>query len=71
MLTLLNASEVRVTLFTYAFQDDTSVFYFKELVDDSGCMIDSMLTDKDGYAIDDPILFQKVIDFLVQRAQSF
>ena len=61
---LLNKIESTVTEVTYTFQDKTSVFYYKEWLDDSGKVIDCLIRDKDGSEIDDPLLFEEVQEFI-------
>jgi len=61
---LLNKTESTVTEVTYTLQDDLSAFYYKEWLNDSGKVIDSILRDKDGYEIDDPILLEEVQQFI-------
>jgi len=61
---LLNKTESTVTEVTYTLQDDLSAFYYKEWLDDSGKVIDSILRDKDGYEIDDSILLEEVQQFI-------
>jgi len=61
---LLNKIESTVTEVTYTFQDKTSVFYYKEWLDDSGKVIDCLMRDKDGSEIDDPLLFEEVQEFI-------
>ena len=47
---LLDKTESVVTEVTYTLADDISPFYYKEWLNDSGHVIDSILRDKDGYA---------------------
>ena len=61
---LLNKTESIVTEVTYTLQDKTSVFYYKEWLDDSGKVIDCLMRDKDGSEIDDPLLFEEVQEFI-------
>ena len=61
---LLNKIESTVTEVTYTLQDKTSVFYYKEWLNDSGKVIDCLIRDKDGYEIDDPLLFEEVQEFI-------
>ena len=61
---LLSRTEFTVTEVVYTFQDETSAFYYKELVNAQGDVIDSLLRDKDGYQIDDPALLERVWDFI-------
>jgi hypothetical protein len=61
---LLNKTESIVTEVTYTLQDKTSVFYYKEWLNDSGKVIDCLMRDKDGYEIDDPLLFEEVQEFI-------
>ncbi len=53
-----------VTEVTYTLADDISPFYYKEWLNDSGKVIDSILRDKDGYEIDDPALLEEVQNFV-------
>lgn len=61
---LLNKTKSIVTEVTYTLQDKTSVFYYKEWLDDSGKVIDCLMRDKDGSEIDDPLLFEEVQEFI-------
>ena len=61
---LLSRTEFTVTEVVYTFQDETSAFYYKELINAQGEVIDSLLRDKDGYQIDDPALLERVWDFI-------
>jgi hypothetical protein len=61
---LLKKEEVNVIENTYTIQDETSVFYYKELIDSKGKVVDSFLRDKDGFEIDDPILLEEVEEFI-------
>ena len=61
---LLNKTESIVTEVTYILQDKTSVFYYKEWLNDSGKVIDCLMRDKDGSEIDDPLLFEEVQEFI-------
>ena len=61
---LLNKTESTVTEVTYTLQDKTSVFYYKEWLNDSGKVIDCLMRDKDGSEIDDPLLFEEVQEFI-------
>lgn len=61
---LLSRTESTVTEVVYTFQDETSAFYYKELINAQGEVIDSLLRDKDGYQIDDPALLERVWDFI-------
>jgi len=49
---------------TYIIQDDKGKIIYKEWVNDSGKVIDSTLRDKDGYEIDDPELYDQVMEFI-------
>ena len=60
---LLDQTQSVVTEITYTFQDDTSVFYYKEWWN-RGKFVDCLLRDKDGHEIDDPDLLEKVQNFL-------
>ena len=60
---LLNKESV-VTEVTYTLADNTSLFYYKEWLNDSGKVIDFVLRDKDGYEIDDPALLEEVQNFV-------
>ena len=57
---VLNKQESTVTEVTYTLQDNTSEFYYKEWLNDSGKVIDCILRDKDGNEIDDAVLLEKV-----------
>jgi len=61
---LLNKTESTVTEVSYTLQDDLGAFYYKEWLNDSGKVIDSILRDKDGYEIDDPNLLEEVQQFI-------
>ena len=61
---LLNKTESTVTEVTYTLQDKTSVFYYKELIDSKGKVVDAFLRDKDGFEIEDPILLEEVEEFI-------
>ena len=61
---LLNKTESIVTEVTYTLQDKTSVFYYKEWLNDSGKVIDCLMRDKDGSEINDPLLFEEVQEFI-------
>ena len=61
---LLKKEEVSVIENTYTLQDETSVFYYKELINSKGKVVDSFLRDKDGFEIDDPILLEEVGEFV-------
>lgn len=61
---LLNKTVSTVTEVTYALQDETSAFYYKEFLNEKGKVIDSLLRDKDGFEIDDPALLEKVEEFV-------
>jgi len=57
---ILNKAEHVVTQVVYTIQDDTSVFYYKEWIDSSGKVIDSIITSKDGETINEDELTEKV-----------
>ena len=61
---LLNKTESTVTEVTYTLQDKTSVFYYKEWLNDSGKVIDCLMRDKDGSEINDPLLFEEGQEFI-------
>ena len=61
---LLKKEEVNVIENTYTIQDETSVFYYKVLIDSYGSVVDAFLRDKDGFEIDDPILLEEVEEFI-------
>jgi hypothetical protein len=61
---LLSKTESTVTEVTYTLEDETSVFYYKEWLNDSGKVIDCLMRDKDGYDIDDSLLFEQVQEFI-------
>ena len=63
-MVLLSRTEFTVTEVVYTFEDETSAFYYKELINAHGEVIDSLLRDKDGYQIDDPTLLERVWDFI-------
>ena len=66
-LNLLSKEESTVTEVTYTFQDETGAFFYKEWLNDSGKVIDSLMRDKDGYQIDDPVLLEQVQEFLDEQ----
>jgi len=49
---------------TYTLKDETGVLVYKEWVDQSGSVIDFTLRNKDGEDIDDPELFDQVMEFI-------
>lgn len=57
---ILERVESKVTEVTYTLQDNISAFYYKEWMNEKGKVIDSLLRDKDGNEIDDPILMEQV-----------
>jgi hypothetical protein len=61
---LLKKEEVNVIENTYTLQDETSVFYYKEFLNSKGKVVDSLLRDKDGFEINDPILLEEVEEFI-------
>jgi hypothetical protein len=61
---LLSKTESTVTEVTYTLEDETSVFYYKEWLNDSGRVIDCLIRDKDGYEIDDSLLLEQVQEFI-------
>ena len=61
---LLRKEEVNVIENTYTLQDETSVFYYKEFINSKGKVVDSFLSDKDGFEIDDPSLLENVQEFI-------
>ena len=61
---LLRKEEVNVIENTYTLQDETSVFYYKEFINSKGKVVDSLLSDKDGFEIDDPSLLENVQEFI-------
>jgi hypothetical protein len=61
---LLKKEEVNVIENTYTIQDETSVFYYKEFINSKGKVVDSLLRDKDGFEIDNPILLEEVEEFI-------
>ena len=61
---LLLKVSTTVTEVSYTFQDEISAFYYKELINAEGDVIDCMLRDKDGHEIDDPSLLERVHDFI-------
>ena len=61
---LLKKEEVNVIENTYTLQDGTSVFYYKEFINSKGKVVDSLLSDKDGFEIDDPSLLENVQEFI-------
>lgn len=63
---ILSKVTTQVVETVYTIQDETSVFYYKEWINDSGKVIDAMLMDKDGYQIDDPVLMECVEVFVDQ-----
>ena len=67
---LLDKIESIVTEVTYTLADNTSLFYYKEWLNDSGKVIDFVLRDKDGYEIDDPALLEEVQNFVDNLEQQ-
>ena len=61
---LLRKEEVNVIENTYTLQDETSVFYYKEFINSKGKVVDSFLSDKDGFEIDDPSLLENIQEFI-------
>jgi len=49
---------------TYILQDDNGKLIYKEWIDEKGEVVDSVLRDKDGYAIEDWELYDKVQNFI-------
>jgi hypothetical protein len=49
---------------TYTLKDETGVLIYKEWVDESGSVMDFTLRNKDGEDIDDPELFDQVMEFI-------
>ena len=66
-LNLLQKQESTVTEVIYTLQDDTGSFFYKEWLNESGKVIDSLMRDKDGYQIDDPALLEQVQEFLDEQ----
>jgi hypothetical protein len=66
---LLNSTQSQVTVQEFTIEDETSVFIYKEIIED-GHVIDSILRDKDGFEIDDPVLFDKVCNFVDTLLQN-
>jgi hypothetical protein len=62
---LLNKQETITTTVVFTLQDETGAFYYKEWINDGGEVVDSMMVDKDGYQINDPVLLEEVESFLV------
>ena len=67
---ILSKVTTQVVETVYTFQDETSVFYYKEWLDDRGKVIDEMLMDKDGYQIDDPVLWEQVQEFVAMMDEE-
>ena len=62
---LLNHDVMRsVEEHTYILQDDNGKLVYKEWIDEKGEVVDSVLRDKDGYAIEDWELYDKVQNFI-------
>lgn len=60
-LTLLNHEVMpRVEEHIYTFEDANGKLLYKEWIDESGKVIDSMLSDTDGFTIDDFDLLMQV-----------
>jgi len=49
---------------TYTLKDEKGVLVYKEWVDQSGSVMDFTLRNKDGEDIDDPELFDQVMEFI-------
>lgn len=62
---LLSKTGMTVTEVEFTLQDETGAFYYKEWLNEKGKIIDSMLIDKDGHQINDPVLLEEVESFLV------
>lgn len=61
---LLNNEVRSVQERTYILQDNHGKLIYKEWLDETGEVIDSVLRDKDGYAIEDWELFDQVQTFI-------
>jgi hypothetical protein len=61
---LLNNEVRSVQERTYILQDNHGKLVYKEWLDETGEVIDSVLRDKDGYAIEDWELFDQVQKFI-------
>ena len=66
---LLNSTQSQVTVQEFTIEDETSVFIYKEIIED-GNVIDSILRDKDGFEIDDPALFDEACNFVDTLLQN-
>lgn len=66
---LLSKQELTVTEVVFTLKDETSVFYYKEWLNENGKVIDSMMVDKDGHQIDDPVLLEAVDWFLLSKGE--
>lgn len=69
-LEMLNKDTLKVTMDTYIFQDETGPFYYKEWTDEEGRVVDSILRDKDGYEINDPLLLDEVYEWFNSQAKA-
>lgn len=62
---LLSHDEMRpVVEHVYILQDEHGKLVYKEWIDEKGEIVDSVLRDKDGYAIEDWELFDRVQKFI-------
>lgn len=63
-LAMLRHEVSTVTEHTYTLKDEVSILYYKEWMDEKGNLVDSLLRDKDGHEIDDPILQHRVWELI-------
>lgn len=61
---IINKSVSVVTQVVYTIQDNISAFYYKELIDKEGNVIESIIMSKDGDLIDDRILIEKIFELV-------
>lgn len=63
-LTMLRHEVSTVTEHTYTLEDEMSIFYYKEWMDEKGNLVDSLMRDRDGHEIDDPVLQHRVWELI-------
>lgn len=63
-LTMLRHEVSTVIEHTYTLKDEVSIFYYKEWMDEKGNLVDSLMRDRDGHEIDDPVLQHRVWELI-------
>lgn len=63
-LAMLRHEVSTVTEHTYTLKDEVSIFYYKEWMDEKGNLVDSLMRDRDGHEIDDPVLQHRVWELI-------